>query len=193
MRRRKVQEDERPTSVPAEVVERCRRGDESAWTELVDASYREVYTLCLRVLGNPEDAAEATQDAFVKAWRGLKGFRGDAAFTTWLYRIAMNAAVSKLRSRKRRARDTSLDEAGFDHTPSKDSTEESVAARLEVGRVERALATLPEQYRATIVLRDVYGLSYEEIAAEVGAPLGTVKSRIHDAREVVRPLLRPKD
>ena len=93
------------------LVQRCQAGDEAAWHELVEATYREVYSLCLRVLRDPDDAAEATQDAYVKVWRSLKGFRGDAMFTTWLYRVAANTAISKQRSRKRRrARETTGDE-----------------------------------------------------------------------------------
>src|SRR5918992_6194777 len=88
--------------IPAALVDRCKRGDEDAWAELVEATYRDVYTLCLRILGDPDDASEATQDAYLKAWRGLRGFRGDAQFTTWLYRVASNAAISKHRSRRRR-------------------------------------------------------------------------------------------
>src|SRR5918997_944337 len=88
--------------VPADIIERCRNGDEQAWNELVEATYRDVYTLCLRILRDPDDAAEATQDTFVKVWRNLGGFRGDAAFETWLYRVATNTALSKHRSRKRK-------------------------------------------------------------------------------------------
>src|ERR687896_2584022 len=86
----------------AALIDRCKRGDEDAWAELVEATYREVYTLCLRILGNPDDAAEATQDAYLKVWRGLGGFRGEAQFSTWLYRVASNTAISKHRGRSRR-------------------------------------------------------------------------------------------
>src|SRR4051812_38855556 len=88
--------------VEVEIVERARRGDNDAWEQLVGATHREVYSLCLRILRDPDDAAEATQDSYLKAFKGLKGFRGDAQFTTWLYRIAANAAISKHRGRKRR-------------------------------------------------------------------------------------------
>src|SRR5918999_3271225 len=89
-------------TVPPELIERCRQGDEQAWNELVEATYQGVYTLCLRILRDPDDAAEATQDAYLKVWRGLKGFRGDAMLETWMYRVATNTAISKHRSRKRR-------------------------------------------------------------------------------------------
>src|SRR5688500_20220462 len=91
--------------VPPDVIERCRNGDEQAWNDLVEATYRDVYTLCLRILRDPDDAAEATQDAFVKAWRGLKSVRGDAKVETWEYRVATNTAMPKDRSKKPRKPD----------------------------------------------------------------------------------------
>src|SRR5918999_3849116 len=110
--------------IPVALVDRCKRGDEDAWAELVEATYRDVYTLCLRILGDPDDASEATQDAYLKAWRGLKGFRGDASFTTWLYRVAANAAISKHRGRKRRrAHETGAQDEVLTRVPATGSTE----------------------------------------------------------------------
>src|SRR5918996_2020097 len=138
--------------IPAVLIDRCKRGDEDAWAELVEATYRDVYTLCLRILGDPDDAAEATQDAYLKAWRGLKGFRGDAMFQTWLYRVASNAAISKHRSRKRRrSRESGAGDDVLATVAATESTETAAGAKVEVGRLESALAVLPEHYRSAVV------------------------------------------
>lgn len=181
-------------AVPADLVERCKQGDERAWGELVDATHREVYTLCVRILGDPDDAAEATQDAYLKAWRGLKGFRGDASFTTWLYRVAANAAISKHRGRKRRrAHETGADDEMLGRVASEGSTEATAGARLEVEGLERALATLPEHYRVAVVLRDVYGLSIEEIATQMKISQTAAKVRVHRGRKKLKELVFPEE
>jgi RNA polymerase sigma-70 factor (ECF subfamily) len=173
--------------VSPELVQRCRDGDESAWSELVEATYREVYAVCVRILQNPDDAAEATQDAYLKAWRGLGRFRGESAFTTWLYRIAVNAAISRHRSRRRRrARETDPGDEMLAALPAPGSTEESAAARLDLRSLEVAVAALPEHYRVPLVLRDVYGLSTEEVAAELKITQTATKVRIHRARKMLK-------
>jgi RNA polymerase sigma-70 factor (ECF subfamily) len=169
------------------LLQRCRDGDESAWTELVDATYREVYALCLRILRNPDDAAEATQDAYLKAWRGLARFRGDSAFTTWLYRIAANAAISRHRSRqRRRSRESDVGEDGLADIASPASTEDSASARMDLRELERAVASLPELYRLPLVMRDVYGLSTDEVAQELKISETATKVRIHRARKMLK-------
>jgi RNA polymerase sigma-70 factor (ECF subfamily) len=176
--------------VPAHVIERCRAGDEVAWKELVEATHREVYSLCFRILRNPDDAAEATQDAFLKAWRGLKSFRGDAQFTTWLYRVATNAAISRHRSRARRwDHETKSEPEVLESIPASTSIEDAAGARLDLDTVERALASLPETHRAAIVLRDVYGLTIEEMAHELGVSNVAAKVRLHRARKRLRDLV----
>jgi RNA polymerase sigma-70 factor, ECF subfamily len=156
---------------------------------LVEATYRGVYTLCLRILGNPHDAAEATQDAYLKAWRGLHSFRGDAAFETWLYRVASNSALTKHRGRKRRQ----AHEAGMDdrvsELPALGSVEATAGARIEVRALEAALARLPEQHRTVIVLRDVYGMNIEEIAKELAISETAAKVRVHRARKRLKDLV----
>jgi RNA polymerase sigma-70 factor (ECF subfamily) len=170
--------------VEVEIVERARRGDADAWEQLVESTHREVYSLCLRILRDPDDAAEATQDAYLKAFRGLKGFRGDAQFTTWLYRVATNAAISKHRSRKRRRTwETGADDDVLVRIAGSDSTEAQAGARLDLARVERAISRLPEHYRTAIVLRDVYGMSIEEIAEQMGVSDTAAKVRVHRARK----------
>jgi RNA polymerase sigma-70 factor (ECF subfamily) len=173
--------------VTPELLQRCRGGDEAAWSELVDGTYREVYAVCFRILQNPEDASEATQDAYLKAWRGLSRFRGDSAFTTWLYRIAVNASISRHRSRgRRRAREVDVGEEGLADIPSPASTEESAGARMDLRDLEQAIAFLPEHFRVPLVMRDVYGLSTQEVAKELKISETATKVRIHRARKLLR-------
>lgn len=178
--------------VSADLVERCKNGDEAAWNQLVEATYRDVYTLCLRILRDPNDAAEATQDAFLKVWRNLAGFRGEAAFETWLYRVASNAALSKHRSRKRRrTHETGVEDETLGAFAASGSVESTAGARLELVDLERALGSLPEHYREAVVLRDVYGLSIQEIAKQMKISETAVKVRIHRARKKLKELVHP--
>lgn len=180
--------------VSPDLVERCRRGDERAWARLVELTYREVYSLCLRILRDPDDAAEATQEAYIKAWRGLKGFRGDAQFTTWMYRVATNAAITKQRSRKRRwERETGGEDQVVAQIAAPGTPEEVVGARLDLRDVERVLGALPEHYRSALVLRDVYGLSMQEIASHLGISETAAKVRVHRARKRVKEELWPDE
>ena len=179
-------------AVPDELLERCRRGDEAAWRELVGATHREVYALCLRILGDPDDAAEATQETFVRVWRGLRGFRAEAAFSTWLYRVASNAALTVNRKRRRtRTRETN-DEAALELLVAAGSaTEEVAGAKLEVAELERALAELAEHYRQAVVLRDVYGLTIEEVAQQLKISETAAKVRVHRGRKQLKERLFP--
>lgn len=178
--------------VSLELVERCKTGDESAWRELVEATHREVYTLCLRILRDPDDAAEATQDAYLKAWRALRGFRGEAMFTTWLYRVAANTAISKHRSRKRRRmHETGVSDEVLGQVASSGSTESAATSRIEVAALERALAVLPEHYRSAVVLRDVYGLSIDEIAKQLHISATAAKVRVHRGRKKLKEIVFP--
>ena len=179
--------------VRTELIERCKRGDEQAWNELVEATHRDVYSLCLRILRDPNDAAEATQDAFLKVWRNLGGFRGDAAFETWLYRVASNAALSKHRSRKRRqARETGIEDEALGRFAAAGSVEATATARMDVRRLEEALADLPEHYRDAVVLRDVYGLSIAEIAKQMKISETAAKVRIHRGRKKLKEIVYPE-
>ena len=191
MRRPSDHRDGTPAErVPNELVERCKHGDERAWSQLVEATYRDVYTLCLRILGDPNDASEATQDAYLKAWRGLHSFRGDAMFETWLYRVASNSALSKYRSRKRRqSHESGLQDDVLTALPASGSVEATAGARIEVQALEAALARLPEQHRTVIVLRDVYGMSIEEVAAQLGISETAAKVRVHRARKRLKDMV----
>ena len=178
-------------AVSAELVERCKQGDEQAWAELVEATHREVYTLCLRILRDPDDAAEATQEAFLKIYRGLKGFRGEAMFSTWLYRVATNAAITKHRSRKRRRTfETGVEDETLLHVPSSVSVEDAAGAKVQVRELETALASLPELYREAVMLRDVYEMSIEEIASQLKISETAAKVRVHRGRKKLKEMLQ---
>ncbi|HEX2241530.1 MAG TPA: RNA polymerase sigma factor [Actinomycetota bacterium] len=176
--------------VPSDVLERCKKGDERAWAELVELTHRQVYTLCLRILKDPHDAAEATQDAYLKVWRGLKSFRGDARFGTWLYRVASNSAISRHRKRSRTARhEIGGDDELLAQVPAAGSTEGQATARIELGRLERCLAQLPDIYRAPLVLRDVYGLPMADIAHQLKISETAAKVRVHRGRKKLKDLI----
>ncbi len=156
----------------------------------MEATHREVYSLCLRILRDPDDAAEATQDAYLKAWRALGAFRGDAMFTTWMYRVAANSAISKQRKRKRkREHEIGTDDELMSQLPSTGSTEALAGARIELEAVESALQLLPEHYRAALVLRDVYGLSMDEVAKEMKITETAAKVRVHRGRKKLKELV----
>lgn len=176
--------------VSPDILDRCRNGDEGAWKELVEVTYRDVYSLCLRILGDPDDASEATQDAYLKAWRGLKSFRGDSLFSTWLYRVATNAALSKHRSRKRRrSHEAGAEDEALAQIPSAASTENAAGAKVELIALDQALSQLPEHYRSAVVLKDVYGLTIEEIAKELKCSETAAKVRIHRGRKRLKEIV----
>lgn len=167
-------------------------GRSAAYGELVRRYQDRVFNLAARILGNHEDAADAAQEAFLHAYQALPAFKGDSEFFTWLYRIAFNAAVSL----KRKRRPTASLEAGGDGAvtePADPATQDppppAVERAEEAAVLTAALARLSPDHRAVLVLKDIDGLMYEEIAAVVGVPVGTVRSRIHRARLELRGLL----
>lgn len=163
------------------LVRRFLDGDAAAFGTLVERHQARVYNVCLRILGDPDSARDAAQETFVSALRKLRGFRGDAAFTTWLHRVAVNACYDELRRQRRRpmlhvaADDDRTREPG---PPTPDPADE-VAGTLDVAA---ALARVPEDFRVALVLADVQDLPYEEIARILDTPVGTVKSRVHRGR-----------
>ncbi len=173
-----------------ELVRAAAEGGEDAFAELVRLHEKRVYNLTLRLCGNPEDAADAAQEAFLSAWKGLPAFRRESEFSTWLYRLASNASIDLLR-RSGRRRETSLDggEAPIDAAGNGPSLQE----RLEGAEVREAvtagMAQLSDSHRQALVLRELQELSYEEIAAVLEVDLGTVKSRISRARSSLRKIL----
>lgn len=164
------------------LVRRFQEGSGDAFEVLVQRHANRVYNLCLRILGDPEEAADASQDAFLAALRKLNTFRGDAAFTTWLHRVTVNACYDSLRRKRRRpmlqiVRDED-DERPEPSLPTPDHADEVVFSI----DVERALRAVPEEFRVVLVLADVQDLPYDEIASMLDIPLGTVKSRVFRGR-----------
>ena len=179
------------------LVAALRAGDRHAFGVLVDQETPMIYRACLRILGRPHDAEDVAQEAFLKAYRALASFRGDSAFYTWLYRIAINTAKNALVSNRRRPVDFDLDlqdpEQYDRHARLKEGdTPEGVLLTEEIRSVvEKAMEQLPEDLRTAIVLRELEGLSYEEIAEAMDCPVGTVRSRIFRAREAIDKKLKP--
>jgi RNA polymerase sigma-70 factor (ECF subfamily) len=169
------------TEPDAILLRRAREGDAAAFGGLVERHQTRVYAVCLRILADPDEARDASQEAFITAYRKLGQFRGDAAFTTWLHRIAVNACYDELRRAKRRPRLHAVepdDRAPEPGSPSPDPADE-VAGTIDV---VRALAEIPEDFRVVLVLADVEDMAYDEIARVLEVPVGTVKSRVHRGR-----------
>ena len=163
-----------------ELIERYL-GGERAFSTLVRRHEKRVYNLCFRMLGREEDARDAAQDAFLTALRKLSSFRGEAQFTTWLHRVAVNACYDILRKKKREPMlEPARDEEGPE-PPGPASPDHADSAITSVD-VQRALLRVPQEFRAVLVLHDVHNLAYEDIAETLGIPVGTVKSRLHRGR-----------
>ena len=179
-----------------ELVERAKKGEEAAFEVLVTDNEKRIYNLCRRLTGNPEVAAELTQEAFLNAWRGLSRFQGESSFSTWLYRLASNACIDFLRKEKRRqnlSMTVSLDdeeEARQVELPDERYAPERELERTEVRQaVAAGLERLTPEHRQVLVMREINGLSYAEIGAVLGLEEGTVKSRIARARNALRKVL----
>jgi RNA polymerase sigma-70 factor, ECF subfamily len=168
------------------LVAAARDGDREAFDELVRRTYVDTYTLAVRLTANEEDARDVVQEAYLRAWKGIRRFRGDARFTTWMYRITANAAYTAVQKRKRRrtepleAADEPV-EAMIEALP--EAAAESAALLDELAA---AVADLPPKLRSIVVLKDVYGLSHEEIAEELGITVTAAKVRLHRARKKLR-------
>jgi len=165
-----------------ELVRRYLDGDGGAFSDLVRRHETRVYNLAYRLLGNADDAREASQEAFLTCVRKLRGFRGDSAFGTWLFRVASNASYDVLRRRQRTP--TPVEE--LPETATSHDEAEGAAGAIDV---QRALVQVPEEFRLVLVMHDVQGMPYEEIAEAVGVPVGTVKSRLHRGRVALGRLL----
>jgi RNA polymerase sigma-70 factor, ECF subfamily len=171
------------------LVAAAQSGEREAFDELVRRTYVEMYTLAVRLTANEEDASDVVQEAYLRAWKGIRRFRGDAQFTTWMYRITANAA-STMTQRRRRQQVTHIDDVAepvemrVEHQP--EGAAESAAALEELSV---AVSELPPKLRAIIVLKDVYGLSHDDIAAELGISVAAAKVRLHRGRKKLRDLL----
>ena len=165
------------------LVESARRGERGAFESLYHEHVGRVHALCLRMCGDSGRAEELTQDVFVRAWNRLDSFRGDAAFGTWLHRIAVNAVLQKRRSDRRREQRVETREV-FDHELP--VTRERPGERMDL---ERAIAGLPEGARAIFLLHDVQGYKHHEIADMMGIAVGTTKAQLHRARRLLREAL----
>lgn len=178
-----------------ELVEAARRGDAAAMDALLRRHYDRVHAVCRRIAGSTRDADDAAQEAMIRIVRNLDRFDGRAAFATWAYRIATNTSLDELRKRKRRPQLHAVpdDPNGSPPDPPDELSHrhiESVADRLAI---DDAIAELPEEFRAPVVMRDVADLDYAQIADELGIPIGTVKSRIARGRRILVDRLGNRD
>jgi len=179
------------------LVERAQQGDKRAFDLLVLKYQHKIVKLIMRYVRDPAEALDVSQEAFIKTYRALPKFRGDSAFYTWLYRIAINTAKNHLVAAKRRPVDFEVDlqdpESYEINARLQDNdTPERIAQREELREtVEDAIAGLPEELRVAIVLREIEGMSYEEIARAMECPVGTVRSRIFRAREAIDGRIGP--
>jgi len=175
----------------ADLVTAARDGSREAFDELVRVTSRDTYTLAFRLVGNEEDARDVVQETYLRAYKGIGRFRGDAQFTTWLYRITANCANTHL-SKRRKHRHDELDELNVpvDTDPERDPQAVILASSLR-DRLTAALDDLPPKLRAVVVLRDVYDLSHEAIAAELGISETAAKVRLHRARRKLRESVFP--
>jgi RNA polymerase sigma-70 factor (ECF subfamily) len=167
------------------LVDASRAGDRSAFDRLVERHQRDVYRLCYRYLANHEDANDLVQETFLRAWRSLGRFRGDSAFSTWLYRIAVNACLN---SRARRRPATQELEDRFADPRAR--VHAGVESEDEARRIREAVARLPEKQRATLILKVYQELTHEQVAGILGTSVGTVKSNLFHALANLRRLLR---
>lgn len=184
--------------IDQQLVERVQRGDKQAFGLLVSKYQRKLARLLSRMIRDQAEVEDVTQEAFIKAYRALPSFRGDSAFYTWLYRIGINTAKNYLVSKGRRAptsTEIELEDAEQysegDLLRDADTPERLLHTRQIGETVEAAMADLPEDLRTAITLREIEGLSYEEIANVMDCPIGTVRSRIFRAREAIAERLRP--
>jgi len=183
------------------LVERVQKGDKRAFDLLINKYQHRIISLVGRYVSDPAEAMDVAQEAFIKAYRAIDRFRGDSAFYTWLYRIAINTAKNWLVARKRRPPSTDIDAADAEQYDVESRLKEQGTPENELLREEikttvfEAIAELPDDLRTAIMLRELEGMSYDEIAKAMGCPVGTVRSRIFRARAAIdarlKPLLEP--
>jgi RNA polymerase sigma-70 factor (ECF subfamily) len=181
------------------LVEAFREGKAGAFDAIVRAHQDRVFAFCARMLSDREDALDVAQEVFLSAYRNLEGFRGESSLSTWLLRIAANRCLNRIRQRTARAarevthgETEGKDDVPFQPPGKEEDRPDRMAETRETGRIlEAAIARLDEDSRMLVLLSDVEGFSYEELAGAVGIPLGTVKSKLHRARMALRKMLAP--
>lgn len=184
---RGVLRDMLDTATCQELVASAAAGDEAAFAAIVRSTYPDMYGLALRLLGNEDDARDVLQEAYLRAYRSLHKFRGDSAFTTWLYRITANAAYTYIQKRKKHATEQ-LDciEEPCSIAPLPEEASQTAQLRRQL---ERHLLDLPFEQRAVVVMKDIYGLSHDAIAKELGVSATAAKVRLHRARKRLRSVI----
>jgi RNA polymerase sigma-70 factor, ECF subfamily len=177
-----------------ELVDRSRGGDADSFNQLIARWERPIYALAYRVIGRDEDARDVCQEAFLRAYRGLGGFKGEAKFSSWLYRITLNLCRDWIRKQRRAPvsqmpEDTDALELAAEVGPA-ESIEDLVARRELSALVEQAMKLLPEEQRTAIILKEYHGMTFQEIADLQGCPLSTVKTRLYQGLSVLRRRLQ---
>lgn len=178
-----------------DLIQKARSGDQDAFGQLVVDHQNKVYTLCVHMVTDREEAADLAQEAFLKAWRNLSSFHGESSFATWMHRLATNVCLDYLRKQARRqniSTAVSLDDEDANWSEPADHSQDPQAHLEQEERkraLARALAELPEHHRRMLLMREVSGMSYQEIADALDVDLGTIKSRIARARERLRKIL----
>lgn len=170
-------------------------GDARAFGDLISLYQRRIHAFCARMLQDPSEAEDLAQDVFLTVYQNAKEFRGESSFTTWIYRIARNQTLNRIKYLERRGRSSrkSLDDLGEERLESEDrAADDLVEGEQSVRLVRAAIEALPEQQKTVLILRDIEGLAYEEITEITGLALGTVKSRIHRARSALAEALSRK-
>jgi len=181
--------------IEKDLIQKARKGDQDAFGQLVLAHQNKVYTICVHMVSDREEAADLAQEAFLKAWRSLAGFQEESSFATWMYRLTTNVCLDFLRKQTRRQNIASAvsldDEASGWSEPADHSQDPQHHLEREERKqaLARALRELPDHHRQILLMREVSGLSYQEIADALNADLGTIKSRISRAREQLRKIL----
>ena len=173
------------------LLKKAQKGDPEAFNRLMETHERQIYALSLRMMGNSEDAKDCMQEAMIRIYRSIASFKGESAFSTWIYRITTNTCLDELRRRKNRA-GTSLDsllDDGWSPADPSEAPEESVLRHERQNALKNAIVSLPADMRAVIVMRDVEGHSYEEIADILDVNIGTIKSRISRGREKLKSII----
>lgn len=176
------------------LIARAAKGDASAFNELLGTHEKKMYAVCLRMCGNHEDAQDCLQEAMLRVYRAISGFRGQSSFSTWLYRVTMNTCLDELRKKKNRPT-TSLDsllDAGWSPSNDLDTPERHAMASEKRRAIQQVISELPEDMRSAIVLRDLQGFTYDEISQMLSINVGTIKSRISRGREKLREKFQAK-